>query len=203
VKFEAPKLTEVEIRSLADEKRLEFLGDDCPLNFNVERLIEQLGLTILPVSGLKADFGLEAMPIFCDDKILIDEDSYDDTFSWYGRLRFTLMHELAHFVLHKELLMQVQLRDVQQWSEYVLAVEKECRVLESQANEFAGRFLVPPDRLKLMIPVERQAVVASNKTITNSQLQKFVYSRLGRKFNVTPTVISIRISKEGLQSLLP
>ncbi len=71
--------------ALADQKRLEHLGQDSPPSFNVELLAKRLRLTIIPVSGLKADFGLEAMPIFRDDQILEDGDAYDDTYAWHGR----------------------------------------------------------------------------------------------------------------------
>ncbi len=200
--FEAPDLSDFDIRALAEQKRLDCLGADSSLSFNVELLAEELKLTIIPVSGLKADFGLEAMPIFCDDQILVDEDAYDDTFAWYGRLRFTLMHEIAHYFLHKDYLMQITLRDVQEWCDYVLAVERSNAPLESQANEFAGRFLVPVDRLRLMIPRERDLVLKEYPSIDSSQMQNFVSRRLGRKFNVSPTVMSIRIKKENLGELL-
>jgi Zn-dependent peptidase ImmA (M78 family) len=107
------------------------------------------------------------------------------------------MHEMAHYILHREHLMKVGLNDVHGWAQFVNRVGKDTSV-EKQANEFAGRFLVPPDRLQLLIQEERPRLLAQHDELPNELFIKYMRVRLAKRFNVSPSVIAIRMSKERL-----
>jgi hypothetical protein len=64
------------------------------------------------------------------------------------RMRFSFGHEVGHFVLHKNVYGGIPLSNPENWKELVLNMpEREYRNFEWQANEFAGRLLVPRERL--------------------------------------------------------
>ena len=197
--FDAPDLSNAKVCEIADYVRSEVVGDNPVLDFNVEQLAEDLGFNLRPIEGLRKVYGLEAMPIFSDHLILIDEAAYDDPFNWYGRLRFTVMHEIGHYFLHQEYLENIKLNSIAEWRDYVLAVEDASKPLEEQANEFAGRFLVPPDRLKLIIQQERAVLRKKDPNMEYFSWRTAIYSRVARIFNVSPTVVRIRVSRERIK----
>jgi len=198
---EIPKYTDEHLRTLADLNRLQLLGQDHVLDFNVEDLIESMGITVEPFANLASEYKVEAIPVFADNSIRVDEEAYNCVEEWFGRLRFTLMHELAHFILHKDHLAERNFKTIAEWARFVRTVETERSVIEEQANEFAGRFLVPVDRLRLMIPEERDKLLEIHGTISQFDLIRYTAVRLGKKFNVSPTAIKVRIRKEKLQKL--
>lgn len=65
------------------------------------------------------------------------------------RERFTIAHELGHYFLHKKLLddKTCSTRDMYSWS-------GKNQDIESEANEFAGNFLIPAQFLKPMVEGE-------------------------------------------------
>jgi Zn-dependent peptidase ImmA (M78 family) len=160
-----------------------------------------MGIIVEPFANLTRDYKVDALPVFADDSIRIDEEAYNSPEHWFGRLRFTLMHELAHFILHKEHLANRNFKTMSEWAQFVRKVERERSIIEEQANEFAGRFLMPVDRLRLMIPEERDKLLDIHGTISQFDLIRFTAVRLGKKFNVSPTAIKVRIRKEKLQSM--
>ena len=62
---------------------------------------------------------------------------------------FSFSHELGHFFLHKELYIKFGISSPEDWKDFILNVpENEYRSFEWQANEFAGRLLVPYPELE-------------------------------------------------------
>lgn len=86
------------------------------------------------------------------------------------RQRFTAAHELGHFVLHKDAIGD-RVED-----NYLLRSEGMSNKQEAEANKFAASLLMPMD----MIEAE---MASGNTTI----------SGLARKFQVSPTAMSIRL----------
>jgi Zn-dependent peptidase ImmA (M78 family) len=176
------------------------LGPDHAIGFDVEGLIERYGIRIDTAPRLASEFKIDAMPIFFDRMILVDEDVYNDERQWVGRLRFTLMHELAHYILHEDYLSKIEITNIESWCRVIQASNS---AVERQANEFAGRFLVPPDRLKLLIPYEKDALLKLHGNIlTNEELKRYIQVRISNRFKVSPKVIEIRIEKENLSNLI-
>lgn len=71
-------------------------------------------------------------------EILLRESIYDGAFDGNGRARFTIAHELAHALMHKKYIGLAR------------PVERTTKIYcnaEWQANEFAGRLLLPTDSL--------------------------------------------------------
>lgn len=134
--------------------------------------------------------------------IVIDHDCYmQDKFA--NRLRFSLAHELGHYFLHKDVYSSLTLESIEDWKDFILNVpEAEYENFEWQANEFAGRFLVPYDKLKLKVEESLEIIRRSDLLEYLQQDPDAVLSRvspfLRRTFGVSEQVIVLRVKREGL-----
>ncbi|MBA4026884.1 MAG: hypothetical protein C0473_01445 [Cyanobacteria bacterium DS3.002] len=58
------------------------------------------------------------------------------------RLRFSIAHEIGHFILHADVYRGVSFSSVDQWIDFMEGISEDTyEWLEWQANEFAGRLL--------------------------------------------------------------
>lgn len=102
-------------------------GGNVPID--VEKLCDKLGIGIVPVLKLAEVFRVDAF-IAADFKtIYVDSDEFEKE---SYRYKFSVAHELGHFVLHRK---------------YVDALGDLNGYAEFQANYFAGCLLVPEDEL--------------------------------------------------------
>jgi Zn-dependent peptidase ImmA (M78 family) len=120
-----------------------------------------------------------------------------------NRLRFSLAHELGHYFLHKDVYSSLTLESIEDWKDFILNVpEAEYENFEWQANEFAGRFLVPYDKLKLKVEESLEIIRRSDLLEYLQQDPDAVLSRvspfLRRTFGVSEQVIVLRVKREGL-----
>ena len=66
-----------------------------------------------------------------------------------ARYRFTLAHEIGHYVFHSDLIASFHPQSVADWSKFVLGIDEETYGwLEWQAYSFAAAVLVPRVSLK-------------------------------------------------------
>ena len=102
------------------------------------------------------------------------------------RKRFTIAHELGHYILHKEksdLFVDKQLIYRSQNSGDTPAKQ----IMEQEANVFASALLMPSNLL-------RKEVEKANLDLSNDE----AIANLARAFEVSTTAMSIRISSLGL-----
>ncbi len=115
------------------------------------------------------------------------------------RVRFSIAHELGHFILHRDILREVAHSSVEEWIHFRQNGPKEQHNrLEFQANEFAGRLLVPVQRLRKEL---RSAIAeAKRRGITDlpDEAKQYVANPLGRVFGVSSEVIETRLDREKL-----
>ncbi len=99
-----------------------------------------LGLNIFPFPRLQETFDVEGF-ISGDLSVI-----YVDEFIYYerpARYRFTIAHEVGHYVFHAELMAAVHPRSVSEWKGFVLGIAEEAYDwLEYQAYTFAGAVLI-------------------------------------------------------------
>ena len=112
----------------------------------VEEIIEfNLKLDIIPIPGLHKIFDIDGFLSSNRKSISVDESVYQ---SRPGRYRFTLAHELGHFVLHKDIYNKRKFTTADDWKKFIENFEeKQYYWFEWQAYEFAGLILVPTDYL--------------------------------------------------------
>lgn len=89
---------------------------------------------------LLSRFGIDAFSTSDFKEIYIDSKQF---FEIENRARFTLAHELGHYVLHHDFIKNSQkFKNINQWIKFVLEDVKR-EPLETQANIFAGFLLMP------------------------------------------------------------
>lgn len=121
-----------------------------PIPVPIEEIIEvKLKIRIIPTPGLRPDYGIDALALHDFSQINIDDWQFNYN---ENRTRFSLAHELGHFVLHKHYVDSLTFNSKEEWIEFILN-DLHREPLETQANMFASYLLLPTDDLK--IEVER------------------------------------------------
>jgi len=195
-RFDVPYLSAEVIRTKAAQLRRLYLGDDYQLPINVELLAEDMGLEIWPVEKLIELADIDALVIHRLNVVMVDENEFADSARW-GRLRFTLAHEIGHYVLHSKVFESAEFKSVQEWIAFIRSLENYDRI-EIQAHEFAGSLVVPSDHLKLCIQQEKSKL----SDLHGDELEERLAVRLSRVFHVSPDLIQLRFDKERLKSFI-
>ena len=134
-------MSDAEIRRRADEFRQQCWGDK--ISVDVELIVERnLSLLIIPVPDLRYQAHTEAYLSGDLREIVYDPASPD------VRIRFSIAHEIGHYLLHKGLIAKLRSSSYEAWKEMQQNLpEALWGRAEFQAREFAGRLLVPPSLL--------------------------------------------------------
>lgn len=162
-----------------------------------------LDLEIRTITGLKEDADVDALLLGDWNTLIVDRQQYlDDRF--INRLRFSIAHELGHYVLHKAVFASIPRGTADEWIAFMLEMpDKEYGLLEYHANEFAGRLLVPLNDLK--VEFEKALQEVEKKGLTRHKLTDAHLSYLcippARHFAVSQEVIERRLTKEKLWPL--
>jgi Zn-dependent peptidase ImmA (M78 family) len=164
----------------------------------------ELDLEVRPISKLKEDNDIDALLLGDWKTIVVDQAQYMDE-RYANRLRFSLAHELGHYVLHQAVFQQIPRGSVQQWIEFMRDLpEKEYSFLEYHAYEFAGRFLVPPEALcrefEVAILLAEQNGMPRDQIQSDAHMQ-YLAKPVSRTFAVSSSVIERRLAKEKLWPL--
>ena len=187
---------------IADETRKKYWPESI-LPVNTEEIVEfRLKLDIEPVKYLLSTIDIDAYLKKDLSGIVVDYDCYmNDKFA--NRMRFSFGHELGHFFLHKDLYTKFWIDSPEDWKDFILNVpENEYRSFEWQANEFAGRLLVPYRELESQTDKVRE-ILRDNDLITllekdpDAVLSR-ISSMLCKPFGVSTEVIEKRVKREGL-----
>lgn len=106
-----------------------------------------LKLDLIPYDGLFRGFGADAAIAADFTGIYVDEETYDmidNAPEWkLNRLRFSLAHELGHYFLHRDIFDAQDLQDDCHFLDWLNQHDGKKYAIEQEANEFAGRLLVP------------------------------------------------------------
>jgi len=192
-----------DIRKKADGVRATHWGEKS-LPVDTEYIVEfNLRLDIEPVKGLFAEFEIDAYLKFDLTGIVVDFDRYlNDKFK--NRLRFSFAHELGHYFLHRTLLKNLNFTCFPEWKEFILTLpEKEYKSFEWQANEFAGRLVVPLPELKshffqacekIKEDDSLLQILAKDSDLVLSSISPF----LCKPFGISDEVIETRVRREEL-----
>ncbi len=130
-----------------------FAGRHASLPVDVFTVAElDLRLDVIPFDDLFGKYGMDAMLRQDFTGIYVDTEAYQ--FLELGpvwkqkRLRFTFAHELGHFVLHRAEAASRDFSDFLAFFRWLHEESSERYCVEQEANEFAGRLLVPRDCLE-------------------------------------------------------
>ncbi len=200
--FKCPYIDKKEIWHIAEIFRKDYWPEGT-LPIDIEKIVEQrLKLTIEPKTGLLSEQDIDAYLRVDLTGIVVDEKTYmDERFA--NRLRFSYAHEIGHLKLHKEIYSQFSIQSPDEWMKFVLTIPtSEYGHFEYQANEFAGRVLVPTEQLKSDLEASLK-ILEENKlldylTEDPTAVLSRISSTLCKPFGVSYKVIEIRVQREEL-----
>ena len=163
-----------------------------------------LGLDLIPYEGL-ARFGADAAVLADFSGFYIDREVFDliDTApEWkLNRLRFSLAHEVGHWVLHQEVFQSAGIDSEEHVLEWLNRHNGRKYALEREANEFAGRLLVPLDVLVQefdRVAAAFDSAMGRYEWIRDENLRQKTCERIAPRFGVHPQAITVRFDREGL-----
>jgi len=136
------------IRVIADNFRKQHVKPVDLLPVDMEAMLEielkidiDLKDNLLSAADIDAFISSDCMTMF------VDRNQYEDS-RYSNRLRFTYTHEVGHVVLHKEEMREIRFNTVDDWIKFQTTRADDGYLwFERQASEFAGRLLVPKQRL--------------------------------------------------------
>jgi Zn-dependent peptidase ImmA (M78 family) len=162
-----------------------------------------LGLDPIPFDDLTSRYRVEAAIKADFTGIYLDAEQYklmEKGPEWkLNRLRFTVAHELAHYFLHREIPQLSNFSTVAQFAIWTADHGGTKWKVEQEANEFAGRLLVPPERLEEFY----QAFASPMQKlipdfIKNSKLRTQFAETVASKFGVNAQVVEVRLDRDSI-----
>jgi Zn-dependent peptidase ImmA (M78 family) len=199
----APILSYDDINKRAEDLLREYKRNKI-LPVDIEAIAEfNLGLNIFPFPNLQQTFDIEGF-ISGDLNVI-----YVDEFIYYqrpARYRFTLAHEIGHYVFHSDLIASFHPQSVADWSKFVLGIDEETYGwLEWQAYSFAAAVLVPRVSLKQNFRKELKLLQPKidfirSKGLSVESSQDYIVNAIATKligiYDVSADVLNKRILKE-------
>jgi hypothetical protein len=200
--FKCPYIPKELIWQEAENFRAEFWPEDS-LPVDIEAIVEKrLKLNIQPEHDLLSELDIDAYLRVDLTGIIVDYNCYMKE-KFINRLRFSFAHELGHLFLHKDIYASFSISDSLAWKGFMENIpDREYGFFEYQANEFAGRVLVPRERLVLELKnclkkVQEVGLLALVATDPGAVLSS-VSPTLCKPFGVSDQVIERRVEREGL-----
>lgn len=194
--MKAPFYSKANIISAADAFLDEWNASaDFPIP--IERIVEQMGIDIVPIPGLQQSSDVVAFISSDLTRISVDQAVYEYR---EPRYRFSLAHEVGHSRLHKELFDSLSFDSIAAWKSSVGEIpEDEYRYLEYHANCFAGHVLVPREMLAREFRKAIAAIPGSLDVRENLDIVRdYVEPSIGTTFNVSSAVIRRRTDDDKL-----
>jgi len=187
---------------IADEVRDKYWPEGT-LPIDIETIVEfRLNLDIEPKHNLFSEIDMAAYLKRDLSSIVVDYDFYMNE-KFANPIRFSFVHELGHFFLHKEIFSSLNLSSPEEWKYFILNVpDREYGRFEWQANEFGGRLLVPHEELEAemekVLEIIRKNNLAEFLKNDSDAVLSSVSPTLCRPFGVSTDVIGTRVKREGL-----
>ena len=197
------RLSREEIWKIVEEFRAKYVTPIDEVPVPIDEIIElKLNLTIIPTDGLVGITDIEGFLSNDLKHIYIDNNTFSqDKFA--NRVRFTLAHEVGHYILHPEQIKQLTLGNIEDWIEFNLRMNDNPNLewFEWQAMEFAGRLLVPRDVLIQTIEEQREKIDLARENLpdhNDDQILLYLSNMICKKFGVSHQVIKNRVYSERI-----
>jgi Zn-dependent peptidase ImmA (M78 family) len=203
-KLNPRKLSREDVWKYAEEFRATYVRPVDRVPVLIDEIIEtKLRLTIIPTEGLAGITDIEGFLSNNLKYIYIDNNRFSqDKFA--NRVRFTLAHEVGHYILHPEQIKQLTLGSIDDWIEFNIRMKDDPNLewFEWQAKEFAGRLLVPKDILISTIEEQREKIDLARASLPDTngdQILLYLSNMICKKFGVSPQVIMNRVYSEKIR----
>lgn len=186
------------LREVADEFLGRHWGEKIPVD--IEHIVDvELGLDIVPVRHLYRGYGIDGYLSADRSAIYVDEAAYDHTVLYH--YRFTLAHEVAHLVLHRDLFDAAEFGSIEDWKRFLGEMPEWARSrYEWQGYNLGGLLLVQEEPLDRHI--SSAVEMARKKSFDEIDLREeahrdYIAEYVGRRFDVSQDVILKRGAKDG------
>ena len=203
MKLNLPRYTYSEVGRIANN----FLKEHHPsldIPIPVEDILDlKMGFHIFPFPRLFKDFGLNGFLSSDMSTIYVDEVQYDQ---YNEKYRYTLAHELGHYVLHKSVYENLPYKSPEEFVHWRLHVPpEEIGWFETHGNWFAGHLLVPTSCLE---EVCRDIVLKYQDTFSEfdsipDDIWSYISNEVATYFDVNPPVVEAQIRKESIIQKIP
>lgn len=199
--FKAPFITIENIRKAADQFRSQYWPQDT-IPVDIFEILEfELGIEIRSVLNLKEAGDIDALLLGDLKTIAVDQNEFLNERA-QNRLRFSVAHEIGHLILHSDIFSKIQYSSVDEWIDFFQKIpDEEYYWIEQHAYEFAGRLLVPREKL---IEKLNNAIALAEKSGFNAwdtsgeSTREYIAHGIARYFEVSDQVIEKRLIKEKL-----
>jgi hypothetical protein len=196
--IKAPYLPAEKLRFVAQQ----FLADYNPggmIPVPIESIVEKdFGIDIVPTPGLEKAFNIDTYPTNDLTEFHVDEYVYKRQ---PRRYRFSLAHEIAHVLIHKDVFANLQFSSIAEWKEVVCSIpEDQYSWIEWQAYTLGGLILVPEGPLRGHFERSRAAAEAAGVACDDlsEESRRIIESHIATAFDVSRDVITRRIKLDKL-----
>lgn len=177
----------------------QFLGPPCQ---TMEIAELTLRLNAVPFPGLYKKFKQDAAITPDLKDLYLDEDfyeGYERGAKWIDqRIRFSIAHEIGHWAMHAVEIRANQFAS-QEAFKFWMGEKSNFAAPEYQADEFAGRLLVPRESLIEWYDKYAQDAEARNpQWWEDGDSRQALAMRIAPRFGVNYRVIETRMDREGL-----
>lgn len=180
------------------------MADKIPLDL-ISFVELELRMDLIPYDLLKADFGADAAILADFSGLYIDGEIFDQIDLVRGaqlnRLRFSIAHELGHLFLHRELFEAAAITTNEHFLDWLNEHNGRKYDFEREANEFAGRLLVPVELLRecfeKMLPA-MDSQYGRHVWVSNAEIRSKTAELIAPRFGVHPIAIETRFDREGI-----
>ncbi len=183
-------------KEFADEHNLS--GRDVPLD--IEEIAEfDLGLEIRVADGILEECGTPAQigPGNGQPIITVDADQWKQQTSFY---RYSVAHEIGHYVLHRGWLEKVwQLIDsIDSWKQVIASLsDSDYGWIEGQAEEFASYLLAPEDIFEPFLEEQLSKLSDIRESIQAEDVLPYLANPVGSYFGMSNSAAQARIRKSA------
>lgn len=163
----------------------------------------ELRLDVIPFDDLFEKYDADAALTLDFTGLYVDAEAYmlwERGPRWkQRRLRFSVAHELGHHVLHREQAAGLNFASLADFATWTKGYRGQQYSLEQEANEFAGRLLVPADRLRSEFErFGREIAPYMTHWQSSPDIRRQFAERLMQRFEVNAQVIETRLDREGI-----
>ena len=193
-----PVLTWKQIAASAQEFASEYSLVSRSYPLDVEEIAEcDLGIEIRLAAGVLNEFGSPAQIAPGDyyPVITVDADQYRQQTSFY---RYSVAHEIGHYVLHYEWLAKVWklITSIDSWKRVIMArSDDDYRWLEAQAEEFASYLLAPESVFEPFIKQHLNLLKNVDASLESTDILPYIANPVGEYFGMSNSAAQARIRK--------
>jgi len=185
--MEVPFLKEELIIAKVRKFKQLYCGNQLPVE--IEKVAEfKLGISIRPEPNMEKLCDSDALITSGFKVIFVDSHRYGDV-RYDNRLRFSLAHEVGHFILHQKVYSSFQIKEIEDIYQLIERIsDQSYRSLEWQASRFASHLLIPRNTLRNERDKLKSIAIRKYpklKSINNKLLDGYLAKDLSNFFGVS------------------